>query len=72
MTQTKFYKYLGRNGNILTSIVLEDINPIPMIKLIADDGKILTNDQETAKVKLLFLDEVDNWYEIEDPLAKKD
>ena len=72
MTKNKIYKYLGRNGNIVTPIVLEKIDPIPMLALKADKGKLLTDGQKTYKNVSIFLDEVDNWYEIDDPEDKKD
>ena len=72
MIKTKLYKYLGRNGNIVTPILLEKVEPIPMVKIIADAGKILTDGKEQTKVKTLFLDELEEWYEIDDPLVKKD
>lgn len=72
MTKNKIYKYLGRNGSIITPIVLEKVDPIPMLALKADEGKLLTNGQKTYKNVSVFLDEVDDWYEIEDPEDKKD
>lgn len=70
MTQSKLYKYLGRNGNIVTPILLEKIDPIPMVKLVADSGKVLTNGKEVTKIKTLFLDELEEWHEIDDPSVK--
>lgn len=72
MIKTKLYKYLGRNGNIVTPILLEKVEPIPMVKIVADAGKVLTNGEEQAKIKTLFLDELEEWYEIDNPLVKKD
>lgn len=72
MIQNKMYKYLGRNGNIMSPILLEKIEPIPMIKLVAEEGKILTNGYEKAKIKYIFTDELVEWYEIEEPEDKKD
>ena len=43
MTKSKKYKYLGRNGVLVTRILIDGVNNIPMMTLIADDGKILTN-----------------------------
>ena len=72
MIKTKLYKYLGRNGNIVTPILLEKVEPIPMVKIVADAGKVLTNGEEQVKIKTLFLDELEEWYEIDNPLVKKD
>lgn len=72
MTKNKIYKYLGRNGSIITPIVLEKIDPIPMLALTADEGKLLTNGKATYKNVSVFLDEVEDWYEIDDPKDKND
>lgn len=72
MIQNKMYKYLGRNGNIMSPILLEKIEPIPMIKLVAEEGKVLTNGYEKVKIKYIFTDELVEWYEIEEPEDKKD
>jgi hypothetical protein len=65
MKKNKMYKYLGRNGNIVTSILLEKIDPIPMVRLIADEGKVLTNGTEYTQIKDVFLDEAEEWSEID-------
>jgi hypothetical protein len=65
MKKNKMYKYLGRNGNIITSILLEKIDPIPMVRLIADEGKVLTNGTEYTQIKDVFLDEAEEWSEID-------
>jgi hypothetical protein len=66
MTQEKIYKYLGRNGNIISTILLENISPIPMFKLTAASGKILTNGNIKNYSVNVFEDEVNDWYEIDD------
>jgi hypothetical protein len=43
-----------------------------MYELRASQGKVLTNGEETAAVKMVFLDELEEWYEIDDPSVKKD
>ena len=43
MISKKMYRYLGRNGTITSHIQLENISPIPMISLQAEQGKILTD-----------------------------
>lgn len=72
MKKTKYYRYLGRNGTITSIVLLEQVTPIPMYELKASQGKILTNGEETAAIKMVFLDELEDWYEIDDPLVKKD
>ena len=64
MIKTKVYRYLGRNGIITSPILLDSIEPIPMLKLTAEKGKLLTNGEEKVKAKLIFADELKDWYEI--------
>lgn len=62
----KMYRYLGRNGNITSPILLENITPISMKRLIASQGKILTNGVKKVYSITIFEDEVENWTEIDD------
>lgn len=73
MKKEKCYKYIGRNGSITSSILLEKIDPIPMFCLKADDGKVLLNEDTGAMVDAIrvFADEIDSWIEIVD-IRKKD
>lgn len=66
MITKKMFRYLGRNGTITTPIQLENIAPIPMINLIAEKGKILTDGHRKVYQVNVFEDEVSNWYEIDD------
>lgn len=66
MITEKMYRYLGRNGNITSKILLENIAPIPMFKLQAARGKILTNGSRYAYSITVFADEVADWKEIDD------
>lgn len=66
MITKKMFRYLGRNGTITTPIQLENIAPIPMINLIAEKGKILTDGYRKVYQVNVFEDEVNNWYEIND------
>jgi hypothetical protein len=70
ITKKKLYRYLGRNGTITSPILLENIEPIPMYELIPAAGKVLTDGNSIAKIKLVFADELENWYEIDDPNLK--
>lgn len=67
MIQSKMYRYIGRNGIITSPVLLEKVEPITMIELRAAAGKVLSNGNETAKVKLVFADELKDWNEIDDP-----
>lgn len=66
MITEKMYRYLGRNGSITTPIKLENIAPISMVSLKSESGKILTNGVRKSYAVIVFEDEVDDWYEIED------
>ena len=66
MVQEKYYRYLGRNGTITSPIKLENIDPIPMIQIRSEEGKILTDGYKTTYSILVFEDELDKWQEIPD------
>ena len=70
MNKTKIYKYLGRNGSIVSPILLEKVDPIPMLRLVAGPEKTLTNGMDRLKIVDVFLDEVEDWYEIDDLAVK--
>ena len=66
MIGKKKYKYLGRNGSIISEVQLENVPPIPMIEIRAEAGKILTNGLKKVYSVIIFEDELNNWEEIED------
>lgn len=66
MTRQVIYKYLGTNGVIESPVHLEDIYYVRTNVLIADEGKILTDNRTTKKVVRCSDDEIDNWREIPD------
>lgn len=66
MTKVKKYKYLGRNGILVTRILIDGVNYIPMMTLTADAGKILTNGETSAYSITVEADEVNLWREISD------
>lgn len=66
MVKTKMYRYLGRNGIITSPILLDSIEPIAMFGLRASEGKLLTNGEEKVKTKLVFADELEEWFEIDE------
>lgn len=65
MIKEKMYRYLGRNGTITTPIKIENVDPIPMIRLKASEGKVLTNGINTTLSVLIFEDDLLNWKEID-------
>lgn len=66
MTKIKKYKYLGRNGVLVTRIIIDGVNYIPMMTLTADAGKILTNGETSVYSITVEADEVNLWREIPD------
>ena len=66
MTKIKKYKYLGRNGILVTRILIDGVNYIPMMTLIADAGKILTDGETSVYSITVESDEVNLWREIPD------
>lgn len=68
MTKIKKYKYLGRNGVLVTRIIIDGVNYIPMMTLTADAGKILTNGETSVYSITVEADEVDLWREITDKI----
>lgn len=66
MTKIKKYKYLGRNGILVTRILIDGVNYIPMMTLIADEGKILTDGETVTHSITVENDEVNLWREIPD------
>lgn len=68
MVTEKMYRYLGRNGNITSKVLLESVTPIPMFKLIAAHGKILTDGVKHSYSVIVFEDEVENWKEVDDTI----
>ncbi len=67
MVKTKMYRYLGRNGIITSPILLENIEPIPMLNLKASPGKVLTDGDRFVTSVNVFVDELDLWTEIDRP-----
>lgn len=64
MKQIKKYKYIGRNGTLISSILIEGASKIDMYCLIADEGKILTDGTTKLHSIYVYADEIDIWHEI--------
>lgn len=67
MTKIKMYRYLGRNGIITSTVLIEKADPIIMYELRANAGKVLMNGERLMKSILVFEDEVNDWVEVDDP-----
>lgn len=66
MLTDKMYRYIGRNGNITSEVLLISTEAIPMFRLRASQGKILTNGFKKVYSVIVFEDEVKDWTEIDD------
>lgn len=67
MKRQVFYRYLGTNGVIESPIHLEDIYYVRIIRLMADDGMVLTNGEKTSAMITVPEEEVELWTEIPAP-----
>ena len=72
MIKKNLYRYIGRNGIITSLVYLEDAKFYPMFRLIADDNKILENN-EGIKVKSvdIFTEDLENWHEVDIPKGQE-
>lgn len=61
------YKYTREDGGITVSPIKPDTEYTEMFRLVADEGKLLTNDDITTSC--IDTDSTDGWYEIDDPDA---
>lgn len=65
MKKEILYNYLGTNGTILSPVFLEGAYSVKKIRLIAEEGKQLTNDGiHFHTVIIIPANELDNWYEV--------
>ena len=65
MTKEKIYTYLGVNGTITSPVYLEGIYSVKKIRLIADEGKILSDGNKRISSIIVQENEVSNWTEID-------
>lgn len=65
MVKKNLYRYTGRNGIITSLVHLEDAKFFPMYRLIADEGKMLTNGEVVVKSIDIFAEDLGNWTEID-------
>lgn len=66
MITRKMYRYLGRNGILTTRILIDGVDHIPMVELVAEKGNILSNGQTTIYSIIVEEQEADSWREIAD------
>lgn len=66
MIKKDLYRYVGRNGIITSLVHLEDAKYYPMYRLIADEGKMLTNGELIVKSIDIFTEDLGKWTEIDE------
>lgn len=66
MVKKNLYRYVGRNGIITSLVHLEDAHYYPMFRLIAGPDKILTDGTVYVKSVDIFVENLNQWTEIED------
>ena len=64
MTKEVLYTYLGTNGTITSPIYLEGIYSVKQIRLIAAEGKWLTDGYNIYNSITIPESDLDKWYEI--------
>lgn len=64
MIKTVIYRYLGTNGTIESPVHLEDTYYTRMIRLSAEQDKILTNGTRKVQNIMVPEDEVSEWTEV--------
>ena len=66
MIKKDLYRYTGRNGIITSLVHLDDAKFYPMYRLIADEGKVLTDGELTVKSIDIFAEDLGKWTEIDE------
>ena len=65
MIKKNLYRYTGRNGIITSLVYLEDAKYYPMYRLIAEEGKMLTDGEQVVKSIDIFAEDLGKWTEID-------
>ena len=66
MIKKDLYRYTGRNGIITSLVHLDDAKYYPMYRLIADEGKMLTDGELKVKSIDIFAEDLSKWTEIDE------
>lgn len=64
MKKIVLYHYLGTNGTIISPVHLEDTYFIRKLKLVADEGKLLTNGTVFKNFVIIPEDDESLWNEV--------
>lgn len=65
MKKIVLYHYLGTNGTIISPVHIEDTYYIRKIRLIAAEGKALTNGSQIVQSIIVPEENVEDWVEID-------
>ena len=66
MIKKDLYRYVGRNGIITSLVHLDDAKYYPMYRLIADEGKMLTDGELKVKSIDIFAEDLGKWTEMDE------
>lgn len=66
MQAIKLYRYNRADGGVTISPVKPDGEYTEMVRLVADEGKVLTQDGESFTT-CIDTDTADGWYEVDEP-----
>ena len=66
MIKKDLYRYTGRNGIITSLVHLDDAKFYPMYRLIADEGKMLTDGELMVKSIDIFAEDLSKWTEMDE------
>ena len=66
MKAIKLYKYEREGGGVTVSPINPDCEYTEMVRLVADEGKVLTNDGQNF-TSCVDVETADGWYEVDDP-----
>lgn len=64
MTRTVIYRYMGTNGIIESPVHLEDVYFVRLLRLTADEGKVLVNGNKRKSTVLIPEEEESQWKEV--------
>lgn len=65
MKQNKYFRYLGTNGYIETSVELPGVYHTAYYQLVADEGKVLFDGEQELSSVIVPEREVSDWTEID-------
>ena len=66
MKKTKYYKYIGHNGTITSQVLLDNVIKIDMYRIVADEGKVLTNGEVFTQSTYIYVNDLDQWSEVDE------